>query len=69
MRANTTPTDSSKCSTTSVGDVASHELGFGSLLSSPACALAAPAGIKTEKLTANSAISQVLLARQFTQKY
>jgi hypothetical protein len=69
MRANTTPTGSSKYSTTSVGEVANHELGFGSLSSSPAWAFAAPAGMKTEKQTANSAISHVLLARQFTPKY
>jgi hypothetical protein len=69
MRANTTPTDSSKCSTISVGEVANHELGFGSLSSSPACALADPAGMKTKKQIASSATIHVLLARQFTQKY
>jgi hypothetical protein len=52
-----------------VGEVANHELGFGSLSSSPACALADPAGMKTKKQTANSATNQLLLARQFTQKY
>jgi hypothetical protein len=69
MRANTTPTDSSKYSTTSVGEVANHELGFGSLSSSPAWALADPAGIKTEKQIASNATNHVLLARQFTPKY
>jgi hypothetical protein len=52
-----------------VGEVANHELGFGSLSSSPACALAAPAGMKTEKQIASSATIHVLLARQFTTKY
>ena len=69
MRANTTPTGSSKYNTTSVGEAANHELGFGSLSSSPACALAAPAGMKTEKQIASSATIHVLLARQFTPKY
>jgi hypothetical protein len=69
MRANTTPTGSSKYSTTSVGEVANHELGFGSLSSSPACALADPAGKSTEKQAAISAIHRLRFTRLFTAKY
>jgi hypothetical protein len=69
MRANTTPTGSSKYSTTSVGEVANHELGFGSLSSSPAWALADPAGKSTEQQAAISAIHHVRFTRLFTAKY
>jgi hypothetical protein len=69
MRAKTTPTGSSKYSTISEGELANHELGFGSLSSSPAWALAEPAGIAIDKQIAMSAISHVLLTRMFTPKY